>query len=88
MAVYCISYDLQSNNYDNLIDAIKSYGLWWHQSKSTWFIETNHTTKQVIENLRNYTLTGDKIIVFQIQRNWWAIGHTEEEYSWMKNRNF
>lgn len=88
MAVYCISYDLQNNSYDALIQAIQSYGLWWHQSKSTWFIETNQTARQVLDNLRNFTSYGDKIIVIKVQKNWWASGHTEEEYEWMKNRNF
>ncbi len=88
MAVYCISYDLKSNNYDALIEAIQSYGLWWHQSKSTWFIETNQNTKQVLNNLRNFTEVGDKIIVIKVQQNWWASGHSEIEYDWMKNRNF
>jgi thermostable 8-oxoguanine DNA glycosylase len=87
MAVYCITYDLQINNNDNLIEAIKSYGLWWHQSKSTWFIETSQTAREVIDNLRNYTLNGDKIIVIQVKQNWWGIGHKEEEYNWMKSRN-
>lgn len=88
MAVYLISYDLKGNNYDSLIEAIQSYGLWWHQSKSSWFIETNHTTRQILDNLRNYIQNGDKIIVIQVQKNWWAVGHTEEEYNWMKKRNF
>jgi hypothetical protein len=88
MPVYCISYDLQSNNYNLLSDAIQSYGCWWHQSGTTWFIETNQTTKQVLENLRNYIYKGDKLIVIQVRENCWATGHTEEEYNWIKQRNF
>jgi predicted RNA-binding protein with PUA domain len=88
MAVYCISYDLKSNNYEALINAIQSYGLWWHQSKSTWFIETTQTSRQVTENLRNFIQAGDKIMVIQVRQNWFAVGHTEEEYNWMRNRNF
>jgi hypothetical protein len=88
MSVYCISYDLKSNNYETLINAIQGYGLWWHQSESTWFIETNQTSRQVLDNLRNYTRNGDKLIVIRLQRDWWAVGHTEDEYNWMRNRNF
>jgi hypothetical protein len=88
MALFCISYDLISNNYDSLIEAIKSYGTWWHQSKSTWFIATNQTSRQVLDNLTNYIANGDKIIVIQVHKNWWALGHTEEEYNWLKDRNF
>jgi hypothetical protein len=88
MSVFCISYDLKSGNYDQLIDAIKSYGLWWHQSESTWFIQANYTSRQILDNLRNYIRNGDKLIVIQVQQNWWALGHNEEEYDWMKNRTF
>lgn len=88
MAVYCISYDLESKNYDSLIEAIKSYGIWWHQSKSTFFIESTQTSKQILDYLRNYLGPKDKLIVIQVQKNWWAIGHTEDEYNWMKKRNF
>jgi len=88
MAVYCISYDLKSGNYEALISAIQSYGLWWHQSESTWFIETNQASRQIIDNLRNYTRIGDKLIVIRVHRDWWAVGHTEDEYNWMRNRNF
>jgi hypothetical protein len=71
MSVYCISYDLKSNNYETLINAIQGYGLWWHQSESTWFIETNQTSRQVLDNLRNYTRNGDKLIVIRLQRDCW-----------------
>lgn len=88
MAVFCISYDLKSDNYEPLINAIKSYGIWWHQSKSTWIIQSNQTAQQILNNLNSYIQTGDKILVIKAQRAWWAVGHTEEEYTWMKNRNF
>ncbi len=86
--VYCISYDLMSKNYDALIQNIQSYGLWWHQSESTWFIESNLDAKQIYENLSNYISINDKIIVIQVHKHWWGTGHTTEEYNWMKDRNF
>ncbi len=88
MAVYCISYDLSSKNYQPLIEAIKSYGMWWHQAESTWFIETVQETKQILDYLSRYVTDKDRLIVIRVYKNWWAIGHTDEEYKWMKNRNF
>jgi hypothetical protein len=88
MAVYCISYDLKSGNYDPLIESIKAYGLWWHQSESTWFIETIHESKLIYENLNRYLRTGDKIIIIKVQKDWWAGGHTEAEYQWLRDRKF
>jgi len=88
MAVYSISYDLKSDNYKSLIEAIESYGLWWHQSESTWFIESSQNARQIFDNLNNYLSAGDKLIIIRVYSNWWATGHTDEEYEWMKNRNF
>ncbi|OAV69901.1 hypothetical protein Barb4_01580 [Bacteroidales bacterium Barb4] len=88
MAVYCISYDLKSDEYKNLIEAIKAYGLWWHQSESTWFIETTQTAKQILENLKVFLKSGDKLIIIQVKQHWCALGHTEKEYDWMKSRKF
>ncbi len=88
MAVYCVSYNEQNKDNEPLIQAIQNYGLWWHQAQSTWFIETNQTTRQVLDNLRIFTRTDDKIIVVKVQKSWWASGYTKEEYEWMKNRNF
>uniref|UniRef100_UPI003FD8692B hypothetical protein n=1 Tax=Desulfovibrio sp. TaxID=885 RepID=UPI003FD8692B len=37
---YLISYDLNApgKNYDQLYDAIKSLGGWWHHLDSTWIV--------------------------------------------------
>ena len=69
MAVYCISYDLKSDNYESLIQAIKAYGFWWHQSESTWFIESALEPSQILDNLNNHLFKGDKLIVIKVQRN-------------------
>lgn len=88
MAVFCISYDLKSGNYEPLIESIKAFGRWWHQSESTWFIEASQGSKEIMENLNKHISSGDKIIVIKVEKNWWASGHAEEEYNWMKQRNF
>jgi hypothetical protein len=70
MAVYCISYDLRSDNYSALIESIKAYGLWWHQSESTWFIETRQGAKQILDNLNRHLISGDKILVISLDKEW------------------
>lgn len=87
MAVYCISYTLTSKNYDKLHEAIKSYSTWWHNSESVWFIETNENSKIIMDNLKSYLSDGDKLIVIEVKKNWWAIGYSENEYAWLKQRN-
>lgn len=51
---YCISYDLctPNRNYNDLYGAIKSFGSWWHQTESVWFIISS---KSAVE-IRNYLL--------------------------------
>jgi len=88
MAVYCISYTLTSNNYDRLHQAIMDYGTWWHQSGSVWIVETNQTARQLIDNLRTYLGVNDKIMVFRVMAEWWAVGHSPEETNWMHQRQF
>ena len=88
MAVYCISYDLKSDNYENLIEAIKAYGTYWHQTESTWFIESSQAAKEIFNNLSNHLKTDDKLIVIEVKQHWWATGHKQDEYDWMKQRNF
>jgi len=88
MSVYCISCTIKSKNYESLFQAIKSYGVYWRESETVWFIESTHTTKEVLDNLRTFIEANDKLLVIQVHRNWWAVGYTEEEYTWIKARNF
>lgn len=88
MSVYCISYTLANTNSEKLDEVIKSYKTWWHSSTTVWFIETNDDAKTVLENLLKFVSGGDKLIVLEVKKNWWASGFTEEEYNWLKQRNF
>lgn len=86
--VLLIGYDLSAPpaEYTALIEAIKAYGRWWHYLDSTWLIDTDQSARQVIENLRQYIRSPDRLIVIQIKNNWWAIGFPEKAYEWLKNR--
>lgn len=42
MAAYMVGYDLhpsRGETYDELIQAIKRLGSWWHHLDSTWIVE-------------------------------------------------
>lgn len=47
--VYSISYDLHfaKSEYNDLYDGIKAYGVWWHQTESVWFVNTEKSAKEV-----------------------------------------
>jgi hypothetical protein len=96
MAVYCISYDLGGNDafhkehrdYNRIIRHIKKTYPFWHQSKSTWFIETNKTAKEVYDDLQSKIVKTDHIMIIQVMPHWWATGSTPKEYEWLKTRKF
>ena len=62
---YIIMYDLRApgRNYEQLYQAIKSYGTWGKLTESSWAIVSNQT----VENIRNFLLNfidgNDRIMV-------------------------
>lgn len=88
--VFSISYDLDNKsakNYQDLISAIQSYGPWWHQTESVWFIKTEHNSTEILERLKEYILPKDKLLVIEVKKHWTGIGFTQAEYDWLR-QNF
>ena len=83
----CVSYDLSkpSRNYEGLIEAIKSYGTWWHHLESTWLIVTSQSPTEVRDELSQFLDSDDKLIVFSPSKPWAGIGFSNEAYEWIKN---
>ena len=65
MQKHLISYDLcnPGRNYDDLIDAIKSYPAWAHISGSCWAVQTAQSDKQICDNLLKHIDANDKLFV-------------------------
>lgn len=85
--VYCISYDLRTpgREYNSLIDAIKTYGTWWHQTGSVWIVVTPKTSANIRDELMRHIDQNDKLFVIALKKEWAGVGFSEEEYSWMKS---
>lgn len=85
--VYFVTYDLKkpNRNYDDLIKELSSFGTWWHLTGSTWVIVTSKTTAEVRDYLMKFIDPNDKLFVSQIQKNWAAVGFSDNEYNWMKS---
>lgn len=85
--VYCISYDLRKpgRDYESLYDAIKSFGVWWHQTGSVWFIVTKEDAVKVREKLTAQMDPNDKLFVVALQREWAGAGFSQKEYDWLKS---
>ncbi|MCM1041905.1 MAG: hypothetical protein NC396_05710 [Bacteroides sp.] len=68
---YIIMYDLRApgRNYEQLYQAIKSYGTWGKLTESSWAIVSDQTA----ENIRNFLFTfidgNDRLMVIQSGKN-------------------
>ena len=85
--VYCISYDLKTpgRDYSSLIEAIKAYGIWWHQTGSVWLIVSQRTTANIRDDLMRFIDPNDKLFVVSLRKDWAAKGFNEKEYNWLKS---
>jgi len=60
---FIISYDLHDGNYEELINAIKSYGTWAHITESTWAIVTSKEATEVRDDLNEHLPEGSRLLV-------------------------
>lgn len=87
MKTYIICYDLNrpGQDYATLIDAIKSYGTWWHHLDSTWIIKTTRSASEVRDHLKAYIDTTDELLVVGSSGEGAWFGFTEKGSSWLKD---
>lgn len=55
----------EGGDYNQLFDAIKSYGTWAHITESTWAVVTEKTHTEVRDHLSQYLPNGSRIIVIK-----------------------
>jgi hypothetical protein len=86
MASYLISYDLNKpgQEYTKLIEAIKSYGTWWHHLDSTWIVVTSDTAVEIRDKLKPYLDKGDELLVVALKGEGAWTGFNEKGSSWLK----
>lgn len=65
-----VSYDLRGRDrdYEDLYEAIKLQGRWWHYLRSTWIVETDKSPRQVVDTLEELLSRGDRLVVSEIAR--------------------
>lgn len=71
MKAYSITYDLKSpgRDYNNLYEAIKSSGKWWHYLESTWIVTTNETSQQIWDRLAKNIDNNDRLLIIEVKNN-------------------
>lgn len=60
-----IEYDLKNpgRNYDAVYEIIKSYPVWAHITKSTWFVKTSDTCVQIRDKIIKEIDSNDTVFV-------------------------
>jgi hypothetical protein len=90
MALYMIGYDLhptKGETYNELIEAIKGLGAWWHCLDSTWLVICNLSAVQVRDTLWQHMKPDDQLLVLTYTKGSGAAwnGFAGECGSWLKN---
>lgn len=89
MPTQLISYDLiaPGKDYQKLFDAIQalSSGTWWRCLDSTWIIETDLASGQVLDRLRPHIDKNDRMLVVKLAPNWSSIGISQECTDWLRD---
>ena len=83
-----VGYDLNKagQNYDKLIDALKSnYDNWWHYLDSTWLIKTTKTAVEVRDELQTFIDRNDELLVAELTGTAAWYGFTDRASVWLKS---
>lgn len=83
--VYLITYDLKKpgQNYNELYEAIKSLGSWWHYLESTWLVDTSLIAPRISEKLNPKIDKNDRLLVIKVTSDYsgWL---TNDAWDWIK----
>lgn len=64
-----VAYDIhppKGEAYENLIDAIRSLGAWWHHLETVWIVQCAHTPAEIRERLKSYIGSEDQLLIVDI----------------------
>lgn len=87
MSTKLIAYDLNApgQNYDDLIEAIKELGAWWHHLDSTWLVKSDLNTSDIRDRLAKHLDSEDELLVVNVtvdSRSW--RGFNDRGSKWLK----
>jgi len=85
MTTYAITYDLHQpeQDYDDLYDTIKGFGVWWHCLESFWLVDTDMDTDEMRDEVADVTGSNDDVLVFEASKPWHSWGLSEECEDWL-----
>ncbi|MBQ0707836.1 CRISPR-associated endonuclease Cas2 [Ochrobactrum sp. BD22] len=86
MSAYVVAYDLkeQGQNYDCIIEKIKSYGTHWHMQKSVWIVVTSDTSEKIYNKLQPCLDDNDRLFVGELTSDCtWSNGYGDKVTAWL-----
>jgi hypothetical protein len=88
MSIYLVGYDIhpsRGESYNDLINALKAYGTYWHHLDSTWLIESDKTAKQIRDELWAHMYKDDELLVIKYGEKTAAWeGFNESGQNWLR----
>ena len=86
MGTYLIGYDLNkpSQNYDELHEAIKSLGAWWHHLDSTWIGKHDGPSTTIRDYLKPYIDSNDELLVVKLTGEAAWTGFNQRGSDWLR----
>jgi len=87
MTIYVVDiHPSKGETYENLINAIKALGAWWHCLDSTWLVISNLTAVQIRDTIWQHMKSDDQLLVvaYAPPNSAW-VGFNDECAKWLKN---
>ncbi|NRD26342.1 hypothetical protein [Frigoribacterium sp. VKM Ac-2836] len=88
MAVHWVNYDLNTTGqkYEALITYLKSHRSWARPAKSSYFVDTDLTAKQLRDGISEIVDSNDAVAVVTVTGQSWAThGVSKEVNDWIRN---
>jgi len=78
------SLNTPGNDYEDLIEAIRSYGSYCKLQKSVWFIDSRKTAAEIRDDLKQHIDSNDDLFVGDMRKHW-AAANKPKCVDWLKN---
>lgn len=87
--ILVVALDLRgpATSYDLLYDALKKQGVWWHNMRWTWLLDTEKTPEQIVDTLKPFMSThvGDRMLIVPLTRPYQGL-LAKDEWEWIRSR--
>jgi hypothetical protein len=81
-----IAYDIhppKGEGYENLVEAIRSLGVWWHHLETVWIVQCSYAPAEIRDRLRSHIGAEDQLLVVDISGDvagWAGVNDTGSEW--------